>query len=501
VLRGLYLPFADTVDRERNRALHALTRALLKAPLAGVTDIVPGYTNLYIEYDSAQLNPTDVRRWLTQAAAAANSTATGRQIDIPVSYTGEDLAEVARRCQLTVDAVIAKHSQRTYHVYALGFTPGFPFMGEVDEALRLPRRTTPRPRVPAHSVAIAGSQTGIYPTASPGGWHLLGHTSVTLFDPHRTAPFWLEAGDSVRFVPSDPARPAEPQPLALLPAEPNHPLLEVITPGLCDLIVDAGRFLVGRFGLARSGPIDAHAAGLANRLLGNPPGAAVLELNLSGPTFRVLGAGVIAFAGWGVAPWINQTKHPPFRSLALRSGDTLSFKPIATGYRGYLALPGGIESRHFWGSAAVDLRGKIGRALQASDVLGSVRPPAHPPRAGFSFTPYRRFCGVTTLVVMPGPQATPAALSALSSTVFTVSSADRMGIRLSGAKIPGGDVTSEATPLGAVQITTDGEPIILLNDRGTLGGYSKPALLEPSALLRAAQLRPGDRVRFISAPG
>jgi KipI family sensor histidine kinase inhibitor len=496
MLRGFYLPFSDTINRARNQEIHVLTRQLQSALLPGVTDLIPGYTNLYIEYDTAIVNETQVRQWLAGAASERSAEMTGRRVDIPVTYTGEDLAAVAKRCQMTVTEVITRHSQREYHVYALGFTPGYPFMGDLDDALRLPRRATPRP-VPAHSVAIAGSQTGIYPAASPGGWHLLGHTSAVLFDPQRQSPFLLEAGDTVRFIPGEGAPPPDPKVLALLPAQPAHPLLEVTAPGLLDLVVDSGRFLAGRFGLARSGPVDGQSARLANRLLGNSCDAPVLELNVTGPTLQALDTGVVAFAGWGVIPRINGRQYPPFCSFTLHAGDTLSFTPIDRGYRGYLALPGGIDSATFWGSASVDLRGKIGRTLKAGDVLGAGRPRYTQPRAGFSFTPYRRFGNLTPLAILPGPQATKDALAALGDSIFTVISADRMGIRLKGAEVPGGDVISEATPLGAVQITSAGDPIILLNDRGTLGGYSKPALLHPNALSIAGQLKPGDRVRFL----
>lgn len=495
MLRGFYLSFSDTIDRTRNQEIHVLTRQLLSARLPGVTDLIPGYTSLYIEYDATTLSEAKVRQWIAGEACKRPAETPQQQVDIPVTYTGEDLVAVAERCQMTVAEVIARHSQRDYHVYALGFTPGYPFMGDLDETLRLPRRTTPRARVPAHSVAIAGSQTGIYPAASPGGWHLLGHTSAVVFDPQRQSPFLIEAGDTVRFVPGEGALPTDPETLTLLPAEPAHPLLKVIAPGLLDLVVDSGRFLAGRFGLARSGPVDAKSARLANRLLGNPPDAPVLELNVTGPTLQALDAGVVAFAGWGVIPCINGRRQPPFCSFALQPGDTLSFIPIDRGYRGYLALPGGIESATFWGSASVDLRGKIGQALQAGDVLGAVKPPHL--RAGFSFTPYRRFGSVTALAILPGPQATQEVLTALVDSTFTVTSADRMGIRLTGVQVPGGDVISEATPLGAVQITSAGDPIILLNDRGTLGGYSKPAVLHLKALSTAAQLKPGDKVRFL----
>ncbi len=492
---GFYIRFGDELEPALNRRIHALTARLLEHPLPGITDLIPGYTTLYVEYDARKLSEARVRRWVeTQAEGPALEQTPEPPVDIPVVYDGEDLPEVAQRTGLSVEEVIAKHAAPLYDVYALGFTPGFAFMGEVDPALRLPRRPSPRARVPAHSVAMANHQTGVYPTPSPGGWNLLGRTLVRLYDPHRDAPFLLGPGNHVRFIPSQGEPPGEPLPLELLPENPTHPFLRVLEPGLLDLVVDEGRFLGGRYGLSRSGPLDARSAGLANALLGNSKGAALLELNLRGGTFEALAKGVVAFAGWGMLPLVNGQEVTPFQSFGLEKGDVLSFKTTPQGSRGYLAVAGGLESGRFWGSASVDVRGKLGRPLTAGDVLGVAA--VKSPRPGYSFTPYVSFRDPTVLRLLPGPQSSKEALAALYSGTFRVGSADRMGVRLEGPRVPGGDVLSEAVPIGAVQVTSEGDPIVLLNDRGTLGGYAKPARLHPADLFKAAQLRPGGEVRF-----
>ena len=494
---GLYLRFGDELEPSLNRQIHALNARLLEDPLPGVTDLIPGYTTLYVEYDARKLSEARVRGWVEGQAAEEPELEQAPEppvVEIPVVYDGEDLPEVAQRTGLSVEDVIVKHAAPRYDVYALGFTPGFAFMGEVDPAIRLPRRPSPRARVPAHSVATANHQTGVYPTPSPGGWNLLGRTLVRLYDPHRGAPFLLGPGQHVRFIPSQGEPPGEFAPLELLPAEPAHPFLRVLEPGLLDLVVDEGRFLGGRYGLSRSGPLDARSAGLANALLGNSKGAALLELNLRGGAFEALNKGVVAFAGWGMVPRVNGQEVASFQSFELAEGDVLSFKTTPRGSRGYLATAGGLESGRFWGSASVDVRGKIGRPLETGDVLGVAE--VRSPRPGFSFEPYISFRNPTVLRLLPGPQASKEALAALCGSTFRVGSADRMGIRLEGPRVPGGDVLSEAVPLGAVQVTSEGDPIVLLNDRGTLGGYTKPARLHPADLPKAAQLGLGGEVRF-----
>lgn len=171
----------------------------------------------------------------------------------------------------------------------------------------------------------------------------------------------------------------------------------------------------------------------------------------------------------------------------------LTFEPSHEGSRGYLAVAGGFESDTFMGSASVDVRGKIGRPLHGGETLGVAS--EHLVRPGFGFKAYEPD-NALHVRLLPGPQVSIDATSALTSQVFTVDRADRMGVQLAGATVPGGEVLSEGTPLGAVQVTSAGKPIILLHDRGSVGGYSKPALIHPSDLPKLAQLRPGQSLRF-----
>ena len=186
--------------------MRAVAAGIRAAALAPVRDIAFGYAAVTVWYDVLH---TVMRPWrpcsadaiVAAAKASAMSPATvaspgfpaGREHVIPVRYDGPDLPDVARRTGLAVADVIARHSARTYTVYFLGFVPGWAYLGDLDPALVVPRRTEPRARVPAGSVAIAGAQTGVYPYAIPGGWHSIGHTLVGLFDPMRDPP-WVRGG-------------------------------------------------------------------------------------------------------------------------------------------------------------------------------------------------------------------------------------------------------------------------------------------------------------------
>ncbi|MDQ6672833.1 MAG: 5-oxoprolinase subunit PxpB [Chloroflexota bacterium] len=190
--------------------VHALARALEAEPPRGLRSLVPGYVSLLVELDPLQADLASVERVLREHAQHIDAVLTPegrqRQRTIPTVYGGEwgpDLDEVAHRIGLTASEVIARHIAAPQSVYMLGFSPGFPYLGDLPSELALPRRTTPRERVPVGSVAIAGRQTGIYSREMPGGWHLLGRTPVPLFDPARNPPAYLGPGDSVRFEPID----------------------------------------------------------------------------------------------------------------------------------------------------------------------------------------------------------------------------------------------------------------------------------------------------------
>jgi len=169
-----------------------------------IRDVVVGYCSVTVYFDPLHIDGEKLAADLKQFARRVEDRpiVDGKLVDVGVCYGGElgpDLPEVAARSGSTESEVIALHTAPTYRVYVVGFVPGFPYMAAVDARLALPRRTVPRTRVPAGSVAIAGGQTGIYPTDTPGGWHLIGRTRVKPYDDNRAEPFLFKPGDRVRF--------------------------------------------------------------------------------------------------------------------------------------------------------------------------------------------------------------------------------------------------------------------------------------------------------------
>jgi KipI family sensor histidine kinase inhibitor len=541
-----------------------LARSLDSLGQSGLREIIPAPTTLLWDFhpEAHPLDRSTVQRLVEQAIAHPPTTEPERCVEIPVHYGGPDLERVARQAGLSPEAVIERHHQGRYRVLCLGFAPGFPYLGGLDATLATPRLATPRPRVPAGSVAIGGDHTGVYSIPSPGGWNLIGQTSTRLFDPQAAdweTMFRLRAGDRVRFVPIDgplgteASSPSEgrsssgssagsPMTTDLVTrTEPQagQPVLRILDPGLGVSLQDTGRQGFRRFGVPSSGTVDPVTATWANRLLDNPPDAPVLELCLQGQCLEALRDGWVAVCGGS-----HPRGQAPYRAFRVRAGESLDFGPGDSGVWTYLAVPGGFWAEAFLESRSANPRAGIGRTLRSGDLI--LRNPAgdwHPPSgvAARSVAPDQWVTDRDTgpLRVWPGPQWAQFDAESqrrLFETEWRVTSqCDRVGYRLrsdrdaqSGSnrpttprpgpnhdrteKVPeppapgglawtGGSLISEPVLTGSIQVPADGQPIVTLHDGPTLGGYPKIAWIDPRDLPRLVQRRSGQPVGFILAKG
>jgi inhibitor of KinA len=203
--RALLVVFDDAITVAAANDVRALYEWIASDPPAAIVDLHPAYATLLIRYDPLRCDPEALALEVSRRAGGLSHRPLreGRLYEIPVHYGGSqgpDLAEVARVTGLSEDEVVAAHSAAHYDVCFVGFSPGFPYLAGLPERLHTPRREAPRSLVPAGSVAIAGTQAGIYPVRSPGGWNVIGHTGFNLFDPSRANPARLAPGDRVRFV-------------------------------------------------------------------------------------------------------------------------------------------------------------------------------------------------------------------------------------------------------------------------------------------------------------
>ena len=510
---ALTLELGDALDARTSARVRALDQALARAPFEGFRESVPTHRSLLVLYDATVARYSSVARvLLSLAAREAAPPPPGRLHEVPVVYGGEDgpdLAPLAAERGLSEPAAVRLHAQGEYTVFMLGFMPGFPYLGILPEALQCPRRATPRVRVPAGSVAVAGRQTGVYPVASPGGWQVLGRTSLRLFDPLRAEPALVAPGDRVRFVPVEDLPPPEPA----LPAPPSRvtAVVEVLEPGLLTTVQDAGRTGHRRVGVSGAGPLDARAHAAANRAVGNPPRAAALECTVAGPALAFLSPLRFAVAGADLGAVLERADLGPWpvplgAGVLARPGNILRFTGARSGCRAYVALQGGIDVPAVLGSRATDLAsgfgGLGGRALASSDRLAVCAPAGDsaPPRES---RPDPSPASVTLRVVL-GPQAdhfdTEAIASFLAGPWRVSTTSDRVGCRLEGEALRHAgpvEILSDGMVPGSIQVPPDGRPIVMMADGPTTGGYPKIATVVTADLPLLAQLVPGEgQVRF-----
>ena len=510
-----FRPLADSgllieLDRRLAPDVNAHARALaahLRA-IPGVIETVPALSSALVVFDPLS---TDLPALLEAAEAAADSprmpsAPIGRRIDVPVVYggaAGPDLEDVAAACGLTPDQVVEEHAGVEYAVYMLGFTPGYPYLGVLPRGLRLPRLAAPRLRVAPGSVAIADGLAGIYPMESAGGWRIIGRTPLSIYDPHDADPVLFRPGDRVRFIPISTATFPSTRGAASIP-RPAHAVFEVRSGGLYTTVQDLGRPGFRSLGIPTGGAMDPFALQAANLAAGNPPGAAALEVTTPGPALRVLADVRLALAGADLGAVLDGTAIEPSRPFRVHPGQLLEFGAPRRGVWGYLAVRGGIDARLVMGSAATFVPGLLGgsggRRMREGDIIGHA---AHHGGAVVEGLDVPLPGAEITVRVIPGPQdewLTEDARTRLFGEVFTIGlHMDRAGARLEGPPLDhrlAGDFLSDGLLPGAIQIPSGGQPIIILPDGPTTGGYPKVAAVISADLRLVAQSRPGTKLRF-----
>lgn len=521
------------IDETSYRQLAALSRTVQEQPPLGFIELVPAYNSLLVVFDPMLSDTTTVSAYLQALVSTLDPEKVDAPKDIlelPVAYGGDygpDLDSVAAHAGLSTEEVIALHSSKPYLVYMLGFTPGFPYLGGMDPRIAAPRLKTPRTKVPAGSVGIADTQTGVYPLESPGGWNLIGRTPRTLFDPDRQTPSLLAPGKYIRFVPINhdsfnalcSAQDEQVSGIASIKSpDADHVgtsarTVSILKPGALSTVQDAGRFGYQAAGVPPSGPMDEYSMSLANILVGNEQGAACIECTLGGLELSFETDTTFALTGADTAVFQNDQTVGMYKTLHARQGDILRLGMARTGLRIYLALDGGIAVPKIMGSRATFQRGGFGglggRALAAGDSfplgLPMGKPTEHciPDRAvPQDLVPdFPSDIAVRAIPLHESDRFTTASLALFFSASYSVSQkSDRMGCRFEGPAIEhsaGADILSSGVQTGTVQIPGDGQPIVLMADRQTTGGYTRIAQVIRADLPRLGQARPGDRVHFV----
>ncbi|RAX48733.1 urea amidolyase [Arthrobacter sp. AQ5-05] len=496
----------------------ALDALLGASPLPGQLDVLAAASTVFIKADSwanAQKIAGTVRT-LELGSAPADA---GTEVEVPVHYDGEDLAEVAEKTGLSLEGVINAHSRQLWRAAFGGFAPGFAYLLGEDQVLNVPRRSTPRKVVPSGAVALAGDYSAVYPRASPGGWQLIGHTDAVLWDLDRKNPALIRPQDRVRFVPTRTAMQVAATPRAHSAPVTGGNLLEILDPGLQSLIQDLGRPGYGELGVSAAGAADTASAAQANRLVGNRATEAVIENLLGAMSLRAHGDAVIAVSGATATIRVDPVDGDDFHGereipmdtpFALLDGEVLTLEPGGNGLRSYLAVRGGIDVAPVLGSRSTDSMSGIGPApltagtrlpvgaIHGAHVVGNPEP---------SPLPVPDAQGIYTLRISAGPRGDwfgEAGLERLTGQAWKVSAeSNRVGVRLALGqdaeplqRIREGELASEGVAVGALQVPPSGLPVLFLADHPVTGGYPVIAGVIAEDLPAAAQLPPGATIRF-----
>lgn len=484
-------------------------------PAEGQVDVVPAARTVLVTVEDARYVAAlaDRLRTIDPTLTAGQD---GTLITIEVQYDGDDLADVAARTGLSEEAVVAAHTATPWVAAFGGFAPGFAYLTGGDARLEVPRRDSPRTAVPAGSVALAGEFSAIYPRESPGGWQLIGRTDAVLWDLRRIEPALIRPGARVRFsavrelvevrsgvapgpyTTASSDRDTTPAPVASG--------LTVVHPGLYSALQDLGRPGLMALGVAEAGALDRAALRQANRLVGNSAGSAVIESVHGGLVLQADEDQVLAVTGADVGLTIalpdEEEREPALCApFLLRAGEVLRQSPPASGLRTYTAVRGGFEAEEVLGSRSTDSMSGLGPPALGPGTRLAVGRPSSGSTVGDPEEP-RRIGAPEVLRVIPGPREDwfEDGVARLCATDWTVTAqSNRIGLRLDGpalARTREGELPSEGTVRGALQVPPSGLPVLFLADHPVTGGYPVIAVVAAADLDRAAQLAPGSTVRF-----
>jgi len=492
----------------------ALLDSLKSDPIAGIEELVPAARTILVSWRPSACNMAELVNEISQRDVSARAQRSGTLIEIPVHYNGEDLADVAALLGITPEEVIRRHTGSEYTVAFTGFAPGFAYLSGGHPSFNVPRRSTPRTRIPAGAVGLAGTFSGVYPQASPGGWQIIGVTPTAMWDLSRELPALLQPGYRVKFIEVATLSIAAHAVLtgatgqkhieALSFKTLNGAALEIISPGLQTLFQDLGRPGQAGQGVSASGAMDQAALKAANRLVGNTSDRACLETVSGGLRLRSRGDTVVAVTGADAPITVTSAnghlwQAARYQPLALTKGDTLSIGQPQAGLRSYLAVRGGFAVAPVLGSCSTDTLAHIGPPpLSVGDVL-AIQPvlqgavvglpeeaPADLPTAQ----------DVVTLDVVLGPRTdwfTPESLERLRNQLWQVTpQSNRIGLRLAGelalARAVSDELPSEGTAWGAIQVPPSGQPVLFLADHPLTGGYPVIGCVASYHLNRAGQI-------------
>ncbi|CAG9001247.1 MAG: hypothetical protein CENE_03265 [Candidatus Celerinatantimonas neptuna] len=510
-LTSLLIEFSNL---EETLALH---QNLVVDPIDSILEMIPAACTLLIYFDRYRTDAYKLTASIRKREYSTHFFSCVQTIQIPVTYDGEDLQNVADCLGISVAEVIYRHTHQSYRVAFTGFAPGFAYLSCLENQLSVPRHASPRIRIPAGSVALAGEFSGIYPKDSPGGWQLIGRTDQQMWDLDREQPALLRPGDQVVFVDATQSSvtsfscSVKKKKISLPHSDRKHGIkIKQVTFPI--LFQDQGRAGLSDVGISESGAMDRQALRDANRIVGNCINETILEITNGSLRVQVLGDLVICVTGAICSISVTTSagdmiQCENYRPVALCDGDELELSAPRAGVRSYLSVRGGWLCESVLQSTSYDTLAQIGPKpirngnsvfVAKTDTHRIVLPDYPLPN------PLPSSGDIITLDVIMGPHTdwfSDSAVAILVSQHWHVTNeSNRIGLRLEGSRTltrkDPHELPSEGTVAGSIQVPTNGQPVLFMRDHPLTGGYPVIAVIADYHLDLCGQLPVGCSVIF-----
>ena len=502
------------IELESLEETMAVHYRLKQAQHPHIKELIPAARSILIYFDPLLVEMHTLIQWISSQKISPNTLRQGKEIVIGVRYNGIDLNNVAEYLGMSTDQVIRKHTNSYWQVAFIGFAPGFAYLTNPEQVFgSIPRLASPRKKVSAGAVGLAGEYSGIYPQDSPGGWQLIGQTDEILWDIHRQQPALLLPSDHVIFKDdshnstqiSVPAQTFSQEKLIEKPA-----VLRVKNVGLQVLIQDEGRKNLAELGVGRAGAMDQKAFRQANLIVGNPKNAAVIEVLNGGVRLQVLEPTVMAVTGAETEVWVsyigsNKVKVMMYQPIALDYGDEIYIAVPTAGIRNYIALRGGIAVKQVLKSASYDSLAELGtKPIQVGDEIHSAQLKTQPVSLNVIPIKLPKRDEIIEIDLVLGPRTdwfAEESLDLLFKQTWLVSTeSNRIGLKLVGdrplTRKFEQELPSEGCCTGALQIPPNGQPVLFMNDHPITGGYPVIAAVALYHLDLIAQIPAGCHIQF-----
>lgn len=494
--------------------------ALDQEKIPGVVELIPAAQTIMVRFDPRVTSASSLAETLRSIPLADNEVARPDPVTIDVVYSGEDLAEVATALDISEEELIDRHTAANWFGAFAGFAPGFVYCVGDDPIFNVPRRRSPRTRIPAGSVALASNFSAIYPRESPGGWQLIGQTAQPMWDLERDPPAAILPGQPVtyRAVREAATLTQEKPSSSRAVVENDVPHMEVLQSGAQLLLQDRGRHGWAAMGVPVSGAADPAAFRAANRAVGNARNTAVLEGAGGGIELSFNTPAVIAITGAQGDLSVTTADEEKLsithgQPTAIEPGDRVRIGALTQGMRSYIAVRGGFRIEPVLNSFATDTLSGVGPApLESGDRLAidtaaavelvePVDPIFMKPQDNDPDTTPE----VVELRIILGPRTdwfTEESIDLLAQQDWTVTpQSNRVGLRLEGEqpleRVKDHELPSEGAVTGAIQVPPEGQPVLFLPDHPLTGGYPIIGAVIEEDLSLAAQLAPGSSLRFV----